>query len=355
MKNILFFITALFTMQNCFCQDKKNIKQEAIYPAQPWPDNKSVHINAHSGGILFFNGVYYWHGEYKIPSKAEKDTADGGISCYTSTDLMNWNNSGVVMSVDYKNTKSDIGHGCILERPKIIFNEQTKKFVAFFKLYLQGDGYATAYVGVAVANSPLGPFTYSHKFLACGSVNGSGDFAMYKNDDGFLYHIAVRKPDKRLCYAKMSADYMLPAEPYTPYPEIELHTEAPAIVKHNGVYHLLGSGSMGWGPTAPRYYTSKSVKGPWQVQTNPLEGINPVNNIGIEKTFGGQSTFIFPVQGLKDAYVAIFDVWRPDAASTGAYIWLPVNFNNNKLHLQWQNEWHPKLFNKKYIINEKEN
>jgi hypothetical protein len=81
--------------------------------------------------------VYYWHGEYKIESRAEKDTVDGGISCYTSTDLINWNNVGLVMSVDYNNPASDIGYGCILERPKIIFNEQTKKFVAFFNTKLK--------------------------------------------------------------------------------------------------------------------------------------------------------------------------------------------------------------------------
>ncbi len=341
MKSIFLNIILLALMQAGFCQDKKQVKQIAIVPGQPWLDNKGKHINAHSGGISFFNGVYYWHGEHKIEGKAEKDTADGGISCYTSTDLINWQNAGVVMSVDYKNPDSDIAYGCILERPKIIFNAQTNKFVAFFKLYLKGDGYATAYVGVAVANSALGPFTYSHKFLACGSVNGSGDFAMYKNDDGNLYHIAVRKPDKRLCYAKMNSDYMLPAEDYTAYPEVELHTEAPAIIKHNGTYHLMGSGSMGWAPTAPRYYTSKSLKGPWKIEKNPLEGLNPVNNIGIEKTFGGQSTFILSVQGIKNVYVMMYDIWRPDAASTGGYIWLPIVFQNDKLKVKWKDNWNP--------------
>jgi Glycosyl hydrolases family 43 len=346
MKNIFTVLLFLASMHTAICQDKKNTKQTDIVPGQPWLDNKGKHINAHSGGILFFNGVYYWHGEYKIEGRAEKDTADGGISCYTSTDLINWQNVGVVLHVDYKNPESDIAYGCILERPKIIFNELTKKFVAFSKLYLKGDGYATAYVGVAVANSALGPFTYSHKFLACGSVNGSGDFAMYKNDDGNLYHVAVRKPDKRLCIAKMNSDYMLPSESYTPFPEIELHTEAPAILKHNGIYHLIGSGSMGWDPTAPRYYASKNLKGPWKVETNPLEGINPVNNIGKEKTFGGQSTFINSVQGIKDAYIVMFDVWRPDAASTGGYIWLPLVIKDNKVMIKWMDKWNLDFFKK---------
>jgi hypothetical protein len=344
-KFFLFSVSALF-LQTGFCQEK-NKQQLNIHPAHVWPDNKGKHINAHSGGVTYYNGVYYWHGEYKIEGKAEKDTADGGISCYTSTDLMNWQNAGVVMSVDYNNPQSDIAHGCILERPKVIFNELTKKFVAFFKLYLKGDGYATAYVGVATANSPLGPFTYSHKFLACGSVNGSGDFAMYKDEDGNLYHLAVRKPDKRFSIAKMREDYLLPAEEYKPFPEIELHTEAPAIIKHNGIYHLLGSGSMGWAPTAPRYYTSKSLKGPWQQEKNPLDGTNTKDSIGVEKTWGAQSTFIFPVRGIKNAYVAMFDIWRPNASSTSGYIWLPIRFENNKMKIVWRDSWNPNVFIKK--------
>lgn len=346
MKRFFLIVTVLlFTAATSSFAQKKETKETNIFPGKEWLDNNGKHINAHSGGILFFNGVYYWHGEYKIEGKAE-GAADGGISCYTSTDLINWNNAGVVFSVDYHNPKSDISYGCVLERPKIVFNNKTKKFVAFFKLYLKGDGYRTAYVGVATAGSPLGPFTYSHKFLACGSVNGSGDFAMYKDDDGNLYDIAVRKPDKYMCIARMSDDYMLPATEYALMPNITRATEAPAIIKRNGIYHLIGSASTGWKPNAARYFTSKSLKGPWTKEDNPLEGTNPTNGLDKEKTFGGQSTFIFPVQGLKDADIIMFDVWKPEQASEGGYIWLPLTFKNNKLSVKWMDEWNLEVFKK---------
>ena len=193
----------IVTEQRAFAQTKKPIAATEISPGESWPDNKGNHINAHGGGVIFFNGVYYWHGEYKIPGRAEKDTAGGGIACYTSTDLVNWNNAGVVLSVDYNNLKSDIAYGCIFERPKVVFNEKTRKFIAYFKLFPRGEGYTTAYVGVAVANGPLGPFTYSHKFLACNSVNGSGDFAMFKDDDGSLYHLTVQKPVRDIYIVKI--------------------------------------------------------------------------------------------------------------------------------------------------------
>jgi hypothetical protein len=55
---------------------------------------------------LFHNGIYYWYGEHKIKSKSEANFADGGIHCYTSKDLINWTDAGIVLSVDYSNTTS---------------------------------------------------------------------------------------------------------------------------------------------------------------------------------------------------------------------------------------------------------
>ena len=84
---------------------------------------------------------------------------------------------------------------------------------------------------------------------------------MYKDDDGNLYDLAVRKPDKYMCIARMSDDYMFPASEYVLMPNLTRATEAPTIIKRNGVYHLVGSGSTGWAPNAASYFTTKSLKG----------------------------------------------------------------------------------------------
>ena len=39
---------------------------------------------------------------------------------------------------------------------------------------------------------------------------------------------------------------------------------------------------------------------------------------------GGQRTCVFPVSGQKDAYIAMFDLWRPEDAIDGCCVWLPV-------------------------------
>jgi len=323
---------------------KSYAKQTSFHPAQIWFDTYGTAINAHGGGVIFFEGIYYWYGEHKLKGKSEATFADGGIHCYSSVNLIDWKDEGIVLSVDYKDEKNDLAYGCILERPKIVFNEKNKQFVVYFKLYLKGVGYETSYVGVAVADKPNGPFMYHHKFHGGGSSNGSGDFSMFKDENGNLYHLTVRKPDKTFVIGKMDVDYYYPVGEYQVCDGISLHTEAPVVIKRDGVYHLLSSGSSGWKPNAARYFTTDSLLGKWSYQGNPCLGFNNVDNIGVENTFGGQSSFIFAVQGKKDAYIAMFDIWRPENPITGRYIWLPVKFKNDKMSVSWYESWSSDVF-----------
>ncbi|MEI7421726.1 MAG: family 43 glycosylhydrolase [Prolixibacteraceae bacterium] len=341
--NIIFFsvLVSLF----CSGQTQKPfLSQTDFRPAQVWSDTNGVPINAHGGGVIFFKGIYYWYGEHKMEGKSEATFADGGIHCYSSSDLVNWKDEGLVLSVDYKDKNSDLAYGCILERPKVVYNEKNKQFVAFFKLYLKGVGYETSNVGVAVADQPTGPFRYHHKFHGGGSPNGSGDFSMFKDDNGSLYHLTVRKPDKAFVIGKLDSDYYYPEGDYSICEGITLHTEAPVVFKRAGVYHLLGSGSSGWKPNAARYFTSDSLLGKWTYHGNPCLGFNGVDSVGVERTFGAQSSYIIPVQGMKDAYIAMFDIWKPENPVAGRYIWLPVEFQQDKISIAWRNNWNLSVY-----------
>jgi len=262
---------------------------------------------------------------------------------------MNWKDKGVVLGVDFKDTTNDVSYGCILERPKVVYNQKNREFVAFFKLYLKGVGYEKSYVGVAVAKHPAGPFTYHHKFLGGGSTKGSGDFSMFKDDDGIVYHLAVRKPDKTFVIGRLDSDYYFPEGDYHASEGIQAHTEAPAVIKRKGTYHLLGSGSSGWKPNIARYYTANNIMGKWIYHGNPCSGYNPIDSLGVEKTYGGQSSYIIPVQGRDDAYIAMFDRWKPELPIKGRYIWLPIDFTKGKMEIAWQDTWIHECFQQKAL------
>ena len=226
-----------------------------------------------------------------------------------------------------------------MERPKVLFNKQTQKYVMYFKLYPAGTGYDTGYVGVAVSDKPVGPFLYSHKFLGAGSMKGSGDFCMFQDENGSAYHLTVRKPDKAFCIGRLRGDYLYPEGEYKVLSEIPLHTEAPAVIKIDDTYYMMGSGSTGWKPNAARSFSTSSLWGGYKDLGNPCVGINPLNGMDREKTFGGQISFILPVDRSAGSYIAMFDIWNPDRASDGLYIWLPLRIENGKVVIEWSEKW----------------
>jgi len=162
---------------------------------------------------------------------------------------------------------------------------------------------------------------------------------MFRDEDGALYHLTVRKPDKTFVIGKMDDDYYYPEGKYNVCDGITMHTEAPAVIKRGGDYYLLGSGSSDWKPNAARYFTTDKLTGKWTFHGNPCLGVNSVDNIGIESTFGGQSSFVFPVEGMKDACIAMFDIWKPENPVTGKYIWLPVEVKDGKMSVSWRDSW----------------
>ncbi|MBW6499855.1 MAG: hypothetical protein K0B05_00545 [Bacteroidales bacterium] len=49
----------------------QEIVNNSIRPGEVWPDTDGNHINAHGGGIVFHDGVYYWFGEARLPVEWE--------------------------------------------------------------------------------------------------------------------------------------------------------------------------------------------------------------------------------------------------------------------------------------------
>lgn len=339
MKSVLLSLVILLTsFVMGFCVEKTHMTE--FKPGAIWLDTEGKPINAHGGGVIFADGNFYWYGEHKIWGKSEAQKADGGIHAYKSKDLMNWEDLGVVLSVDYDNPDSHIAYGCILERPKVIYCARTKKYMAYFKLYEKGKGYDTAYLGVAQADSPEGPFKYSHRVLCAAAQKGTGDFFLFVDGNGDLWHLAVRKPDKAFCLTKFDEEYKTPIDSSVKVLDgIPLKTEAPAGFFKDGKFFLLGSGSSGWAPNTARLLKAESIFGPFEFLGNPTSGVNPINKLGPEKTFGGQSSFIIK-HPTKDLYIAMFDMWTPEHPIEGKYIWLPITFDaDGTPKIVWRNSW----------------
>src|SRR4029078_11673934 len=84
-------------------------------PGSLWYDESGEIINAHGGGILLVNKTYYWFGEKRGKQDSEC------VSVYSSKDLYHWKQEDIALSKS-DDPQSDITVGCVMERPKVIYN-----------------------------------------------------------------------------------------------------------------------------------------------------------------------------------------------------------------------------------------
>ncbi len=246
-------------------------KLNSFSPGATWPDNNGVHINAHGGGMLYKNGIYYWFGEHKIAGDAG-NRAMVGVHCYSSKDLYNWKDEGIALAVSPDST-NDMAKGCILERPKVVYNPKTKKYVMWFHLELRGQGYKAARAGVATADKVTGPYIFVKSYrpnagfmplypegtpdnekvncahpanesegFFCRDLPGgqmARDMNVFVDDDGKAYHIFSAEENYTLDIAELNDRFTGHtgkfARVYAGHQE-----EAPSIFKHNGIYYIIG-------------------------------------------------------------------------------------------------------------------
>lgn len=347
-------------------------------PGQLWLDDKGNHINAHGGGFLYYNDTYYWFGEHKESGKMGHK-ALVGVHVYSSKDLYNWKDEGIALKM-LDDESSMLQKGSLLERPKVIYNKKTQKFVMWFHHELKDQGYTAALTGVAVSDNVIGPFHYVNSFRIHPKVWASNfakeqqqkaalvtedelkkkskcvdgvfmyrdfetgqmsrDMTLFVDDDEQGYHITASENNQTLLISKMSDDYLSLTDEYVRVFPGEAN-EAPAIFKKDGKYFMFSSYTTGWAPNPGRLAVSNNMMSGWQALENPCRGTEEEN----KTTFRSQSTFVIPVNGKKDAFIFIGDRWVPDNLKDSRYIWLPVQFENGLPILKWHDSWNLDFFN----------
>ena len=352
-----------------------------ITPGVPWLDTSGKLIQAHGGGILTMeeNGqtVYYWYGE---------DKTDGyrplvGVHAYKSTNLLDWEDCGVVLKAMDNKSEFEIPyfaalyshlseteqaaifadlhkHSAVMERPKVIYNTKNNNYVMWF----HADGptatsdanYAKAKAAVAVSSSPTGPFTLlgSYRLDHYGGehyLHNPGmarDMTLFQ-DGETAYIIYASEENYTLYISRLNGDHTMitsggvESENYKPVEGQDyvrvfpmLHREAPALFKHKGKFYMLTSGCTGWHPNPALYAVADSVMGEWTNKNDPC--VNDVKRT----TFDSQSTFVLPLDSENGKYMYLGDRWVPSDLANSRYIWLPLTVcESGNVKIKWADEW----------------
>lgn len=300
---------------------------DAFHPGKSWYDTDGNKIQAHGGGILKVDDTYYWYGEHKggkttFRPKSRVDII--GVSVYSSKDLYNWKYEGLALPATPDDTTSPLHPSNVLERPKVVYNPNTNKYVMWVKS--EDAGYSWGYAMRAVSDTPTGPFEVVKNNRPDGK--GFGDFALYtEGEKGYL--IWAWGGEETIMIYELTDDFLDVKKNIAQlYPQQK--REAPAIIKLDNRYLLITSGKSGWSPNPCRYAWGESLAGPWKDMGEFAVGK------GKETTFRSQSTYIIKHNG---SLIYMGDRWNQRDLGDSRYIWLPIEMEGDQITVRWVDEW----------------
>lgn len=358
-------------------------QEDGFTPGAQWLDTDGNVIQAHGGQVQYMpvpdetGGTtmqYVWVGENKTGGHFGND-----VAVYTSEDLYHWEYQGdVLRSVDsreqletdpyfstvyqeYSQEERDMVYQCInsttvMERPKMLYNETTGQYVIWFHSddvteNNPGYNYDVGMAGVAVSDSPFGPFRFLGRYrlnqcpegqIDCypTSKGEARDMNLFCDEDGTAYIVYTSENNKTLYISKLNESYTyLSAEPEEAvYGEDYIRLfpgamrEAPALLRgDNGRYYLVSSSTTGWMSNQARVWSADEIFGAWQNDGNPCVGEDA------DITFDSQSTCVFRAENGQWIYMG--DRWNSSNLSDSRYIWLPVTFDEDRLTIAWKGQW----------------
>lgn len=364
-------------------KDVPNVQGEQDFtPGAQWKDEEGNLIQAHGGQVQYMevpdeNGrkkkQYVWIGE-------NKSTGHFGncFAVYTSDDLYHWECRGDVLrsiaswqqltedpyftelykgcsQEELKEIFSCIHAQAVMERPKMLYNAATDQYVIWFH---SDDAtskntykYDVGMAGVAVSDSPFGPFRFLHRQRLSQCPKGeidcypfskgeARDLNLFQDRDQTAYIVYTSENNKTLYISRLNESYTdLCTDPENAVSGKDFMRlfpgamrEAPVLIRgENGRYYLMSSSTTGWMSNQARVWSADSIFGTWQNDGNPCIGV------GANVTFDSQSTCLFRAENGQWIYYG--DRWNAKDLADSRYIWLPVQFAGERLTISWKERW----------------
>lgn len=347
---------------------------DSIPIGKTFTDTEGAPIQAHGGGFLKQTDtdgtpIYYWVGE----DKSHNASSFNGITLYSSKDLLNWTYRKTILTPSLTNKGLSSNK---IERPKILYNNKTKKFVVWGHWEDQAN-YTSSQICVATSDTVDGDYKFlghwrpgadsTHRDWRLKTTTGTNREAVWDKDgskigdsttvsdtniwgtpsrDFTLYQdgnnaYLISSAGKDMNVFKLNDDFT-DVEKGSNYTLFDNYREAPAMIKSGKYFFLITSSQSGWNPNQASYaYTTDiSNKDSWVKPTTdkPLY-------LGDNTAFFSQSTNIMQVGTTSNPeYLYMGDRWHADQLGSSTYVWLPLNINGTNssspsMDLEFKPDW----------------
>ena len=345
------------------------MRQSRFYPGRVWLDTDGNRIQAHGGSLHHENGWFYWYGEDKSTTTSTNGVWHNGISCYRSQDLYNWEKLPHLVEADSEDSDSPFFPTNMMDRPHILRNESTGKYILFIKRMVDLE---TQLTSILSADRFEGPYVFVQRNIQPFQMN-AGDFDLFIDEKSGSAHYVFEKVHTELIVADLDETFTDFTGKYTShfnYKYPPLVREAPAHFERNGRHYLICSGTTGYLPNQSEAAVAESVHGPWSVLGDPHPGDTD------HLSYRSQISCIFKHPKAPDLYIAMADRWNPGATaqetralekfflkmfrdgikpgpenpppaqagpgvdtSVADYVWLPIRFDGESPVIDWLDEW----------------
>jgi hypothetical protein len=293
-----------------------------------WNTTTGTPIYSQGGGIFRFNNKYYWYGvHYKEaalyrqdPSITQSNATFENVTCYSSTDLVNWTFESNVLTQDElaKHTrKTWIG------RLGVAYIKSINQYT----LVVQ----CGSSVLFATSATPNGNFEW-HNQISMQDIIGTpntGDQTVFTDDDGISYLIYSYGRGRNKIYVSeigvkdgkvnlLDCKEIFKGE----------SREGNCLFKYKGRYYMSASNIYGWDASFAYYLVADNIRGPY-TPTNKMLVMK-----GCEPDFAhvSQTGFYYTIHGTKEETVLYCgDRWADFAGNGLGYNqWVPLSFEGKE-------------------------
>ena len=336
------FIALLLFCTICFCKAEipNNIKNDIF-----WNTKDGQAIYSQGGGIFKFpdpkSGIekYFWYGvHYKEaetyradPSVTQERNNFVSVTCYSSTDLVNWEFEADVL------TKSEIDKNSArtgwVGRLGVAYIKEWKKYAMFVQ--------HQAGVLITLSDSPTGDFTWHRRINMTDRIGtpNTGDQTVFTDEDtGKSYLVYSYGQGRNKIYvseigvANGVVDLLDCTQIF-----IGAGREGNCMFKYNGKYYMYASDLYGWDSSFAYYLVADDIRGPYLPENNMLI------TKGCEDDFAHitQTGFFVNVKGSKqETVIYCGDRWADFAGNGLGYNqWFPMSFDGDEPYFNSLNSW----------------
>jgi hypothetical protein len=319
-----------------------NIKNDVF-----WHTKNGLPINSQGGGIFKFadpltgEKKYHWYGvHYKEadtyrndPSVTQKGNTFESVTCYSSTDLVNWTFEADVLTTEELKKQKDY-RKTWLGRLGVAYIPEMQKYAMFVQ---HGTG-----VLITLSDSPTGQFSW-HQQISMKDMIGTtntGDQTVFTDEDtGKSYLIYSYGQGRNKIYV---------SEIGVKNGKVSLldctkvfrgqSREGNCMFKYKNKYYLFASNIYGWDSSLAYYLVADNIRGPYTAAKKDMLVMNGSSDDYAHVT---QTGFFVTLKGSKqETVIYCGDRWANFAGNGLGYNqWFPLSFEGHIPYFNSLGSW----------------